>query len=72
LVRPGAAPQPRKLRLLTTAAQVHALSSQEAAEGYPLRLRATVTYHSRVNWLLFVQDSSDGIFVDLRGQPARL
>ena len=69
LVRPGAAPQPRKLRLLTTAAQVHALSPQEAAEGYPLRLRATVTYHSRVNWLLFVQDSSDGIFVDLRGQP---
>ena len=69
LVGPGTAPRPRKLPLLATAAQVHALPSQEAAAGYPVSLRATVTYHSLVNWLLFVQDSSDGIFVDLRGQP---
>jgi len=68
LVRPGAAPQPRSCACSPPRPGPCALL-QEAAEGYPLRLRATVTYHSRVNWLLFVQDSSDGIFVDLRGQP---
>ena len=71
LVRPGAAPRPGKLRLLTTAAQVHALSAQEAAAGYPLRLRVTVTYYDPVQWPMFVQDRSDGIFVDLRGSPRR-
>jgi signal transduction histidine kinase/CheY-like chemotaxis protein len=69
LVRPGAEARRRELGLLTTALQVHALSAQEAAAGYPARLRATVTYYDPVQGQLFVQDRSDGIFVDLRGKP---
>ncbi|MGO9129001.1 MAG: ATP-binding protein [Bryobacteraceae bacterium] len=68
LVRPATAPRRQELGLLTTAAQVHALSTEEAAAGYPVRLQATVTYYDPVEGQLFVQDRSDGIFVDLRGQ----
>jgi len=49
---------------LTTALQVHSLSKTAAQAGYPVRIRAVVTYFDAVNHLLFVQDSTDGIFVE--------
>jgi len=70
VVRPGANSPRRQLRLLTTAAEVHALPPEEAGAGYPVKLRATVTYYDPVQMTLFVQDRTTGIFIDLRGRPA--
>jgi len=50
---------------LTTALGVHQLPLSAAARAYPVRLRAVVTYYDPGDHLLFVQDSSDGIFVEL-------
>ncbi len=47
--------------VLTTARAVHRLPLTAAARAYPIRLRAVVTYFDPSNWLLFVQDSSDGV-----------
>ena len=53
--------------ILTTALQVHQLPMSAAQRAYPVRLRAIVTYFDPVNGLLFVQDRSDGIFVEMNG-----
>jgi diguanylate cyclase (GGDEF)-like protein len=50
---------------LTTALEVHQLPLSAARRAYPVRLRAVVTYFDPFNHLLFVQDPSDGIFVEL-------
>ncbi len=51
---------------LTTALEVHQLPSSVAERAYPVRLRAVITYYDPANQLLFVQDRSDGIFVELQ------
>ena len=57
-------PLPR-LPLLTAVEQIHALSSAEAGRSYPVRLRGVITdYDSSPSIsILFVQDSTGGIFV---------
>lgn len=50
---------------LTTALEVHRLPLSAAQRAYPVHLRAVVTYFDPVGHLLFVQDASDGIFVEL-------
>ncbi|MGO4883397.1 MAG: diguanylate cyclase domain-containing protein [Bryobacteraceae bacterium] len=50
---------------ITTALQVHALTQAAALRGYPVHLRAVVTFHDPFNHLLFVQDRTDGMFVAL-------
>lgn len=50
---------------LTTALSIHQLPLGAAKRAYPVRLRAVVTYFDPRNHLLFVQDRSDGIFVEL-------
>jgi hypothetical protein len=52
---------------LTTASEVRRLSFAEAKEGRPVRLDAVVTYFDADWRLLFVQDGTNGIFVDLNG-----
>jgi diguanylate cyclase (GGDEF)-like protein len=51
--------------MLTTALEVHQLPLSAAQRAYPVHLRGVVTYFDPGNHLLFVQDSSDGIFVEL-------
>jgi signal transduction histidine kinase/CheY-like chemotaxis protein len=51
------------LPVLTTAHAVHRLSQQEAKRGYPLRLRAVVTYFNVNGQQLVVQDETAGIYV---------
>jgi diguanylate cyclase (GGDEF)-like protein len=57
-----------------TARSVHQLSTQEAAKGYPVHLRAVVTYFDP--WVdsrrpsLFVSDASGCIFISLSTVPA--
>src|SRR5512138_2816608 len=49
---------------LTSAAQVRALSPEEAERGRPVRLHGVVTYFVPTSTTLAVQDATAGIFVD--------
>ncbi len=51
------------LPTLTTIAQVRRLSSAEARRGYPIHLRAVVTYFDPVSPDLFLHDRTGGIWV---------
>jgi PAS domain S-box-containing protein len=55
--------------LLTAAAQVRGLDAAEADRGLPVRLRAVITFAAESHRFLFVQDATDGIFVDASGVP---
>ena len=57
------------LPLLTEARQILSLSRKDAALGYPIRIRAVVTY-ADADWrALLVQDSTAGIYVDSTKNP---
>ncbi|HTX35679.1 MAG TPA: diguanylate cyclase [Bryobacteraceae bacterium] len=57
------------LPVLHTARQAHILSAAEAGRGYPVHIaRAQVTFYDPAISCLFITDSTDGIFVDVRGQ----
>jgi diguanylate cyclase (GGDEF)-like protein len=63
--------QLRALPVLQTVRQAHILPASEATRGYPVHLnRAQVTYYDPSISCLFIMDSTDGIFVDFRGQSA--
>jgi signal transduction histidine kinase/ActR/RegA family two-component response regulator len=68
VVRPGTAQRRRRTGVLTAAAQVHALTPEDAGAEAPVRLRGAVTYYDPVQTTLFVQDGTTGIYVDLRGR----
>jgi Diguanylate cyclase, GGDEF domain len=57
------------LRTLTTAHEVHSLSTAEALRGYPIHLRAVVTFYDRFvdprHIALFVKDVSGSIFISV-------
>ena len=53
--------------MLERASEIRALSPQEADRGLPVRLRAVVTYYDAAASDLFVQDSTAGIYVELKG-----
>ena len=55
------------LPLLTTARQVHQLTLEQAARQYPVRLRAVVTLADETIKQLFVQDETEGVFIEIRG-----
>jgi signal transduction histidine kinase/CheY-like chemotaxis protein len=60
------------LPVLTTARQAHGLTEQEASKGYPVHLRAVVTYYeafSARHAALFVHDASGGVYVAVSGRP---
>jgi signal transduction histidine kinase len=59
---PGATPLP----CLTSVRQVRDVPPEEAARGYPVRLRGVVTYcDATSDWGMFLQDATGGIFVKL-------
>src|SRR5512137_1403869 len=49
---------------LTLTRQIRELKPDEATLGYPVHLRAVVTYYGGLGWELFVQDATAGIYVD--------
>jgi PAS domain S-box-containing protein len=57
-------PKPR-LPLLTRVEQIRRLTPEQAKRGYPVRLRAVVTYFD--NYEMLVQDSTGGIYVKSEG-----
>ena len=59
------------LRTLTTAREVHSLSSQEAARAYPVHLRGVVTFFDPYERPVFFHDSSGSIFVRSVGNLPR-
>lgn len=59
-------PQPvRSQQVFTTADAIRHLAAEEAAKAHPVRLRAVVTYYNPGRELLFAQDETAGIFVQL-------
>jgi signal transduction histidine kinase/ActR/RegA family two-component response regulator len=56
-------PVTASLRTLARLADVHSLSPAEAKRGYPVHLRAVVTYFDPTSPDLFVQDATGGIWV---------
>ena len=75
--RPGlSVPRPdsdRPLRALTTAHEAHDISLEEAARGYPVRIRGVVTFYDPDidprHAALFVHDSTGSIFIGLPSRP---
>ena len=59
-----APPSAPGLPTLTTAEQVRELTADQAKRGYPVRLRAVVTYIDFAVGDFFVQDSTAGIYVN--------
>jgi len=61
---------PARLRTLTTAHEVHSLSTEESRRAYPVHLRAVVTYldpsYGAESASMFVHDASGGVYVSLR------
>jgi PAS domain S-box-containing protein len=55
---------------LTTAAAIHAMSPAQAASARPVRVRAVVTHVNEEGLYLFLQDATDGIFVDASDAPS--
>jgi PAS domain-containing protein len=55
---------------LTTAGAIRALTAAQASSARPVRMRAVVTYVNEDGLFLFLQDASDGIFVDATDAPS--
>lgn len=51
------------LPTLTRVNQIRKLNPLEAKRGYPVRLKAIVTYYGGPGWEVFVQDATGGIYV---------
>ena len=54
----------RAPREITRVGQIHSLSREEAQSKLPVHARVTVTYADPLWGLLFVQDSTGGVYVD--------
>jgi signal transduction histidine kinase/ActR/RegA family two-component response regulator len=66
--RGQAGASPGKLSVLTTVRQTHDLSPEEAARKHPIDLRSVmVMYYDPDRSLLFVRDSTGGVFVRVLG-----
>jgi signal transduction histidine kinase len=67
-------PGQKALATLTKAHDAHSLTSEQAAQNYPVQLRAVVTYYDPYIDLqhptVWVSDSSGGIYVELSSVPA--
>lgn len=57
-------PATTELPTLTTVAEIRHLSAAEARRGYPLHVRAVVTYTQPQTNQFFVQDETGGIYVE--------
>jgi PAS domain S-box-containing protein len=64
LLARGSRAEGSKFPALTRVDQIRALNPDEAKLGYPVHLRAVVTYYGGGGWELFVQDSTAGIYVN--------
>lgn len=49
---------------ITTVADLHALSGEEASRSYPIRLKAVITYFDPNFGMLFVQDDTGGTYAE--------
>ena len=52
-----------KLRTITGVAEIHSLAPDEARRGYPVHLKAVVTYFEPFSPDFFIQDKTGGIWV---------
>ncbi len=52
------------LPVLATIGQIRKLTPEQAQQGYPVHLRAVVTFYGGPGWEFFVQDPTGGIYLD--------
>jgi len=64
-----ASPQPQ---VLTTVAQIRALSNAQATQGLPVELHAIVTYYEPTEGQVFVQDRTGGLYIVSPPHPPAL
>ena len=57
-------PAKKGLPVLTRVDQIRTLSPDEADLGYPVRLRAVVTYYGGKGWEFFINDATGGIYIN--------
>ena len=57
--------------VLTTLRQVRSLPPNEAMRKYPVRVRAVVTYFDQPGYIFFIEDATDGIYVNPHELPIR-
>ena len=55
--------------VLTTLRQVRGLPPNEAMRKYPVHVRAVITYFNRAGYVFFVEDDTDGIYVNPHELP---
>ena len=60
--------QEKGLPLLTKVEQIRRLDKDQARRGFPVRIRGILTFFDPSWRTLFIQDETDGIFVDLGNQ----
>jgi hypothetical protein len=54
---------PQEIYALTSCRQIRSLTREEAQRGYPVHLRAVVTYFDPIGRNWFLQDSTGGMFI---------
>ena len=65
LARVGQAePSGQTLPVLTRIEQIRKLTPEQAQQGYPVRLRAVVTFYGGPGWEFFVHDPTGGIYLN--------
>jgi signal transduction histidine kinase/DNA-binding response OmpR family regulator/HPt (histidine-containing phosphotransfer) domain-containing protein len=57
---------------VTTAAELRALSPEDAVRGYPVHVRGVVTFYRQSTATLIVQDQTGGVMVDTSHMPAQV
>ncbi len=63
---------PEEPRLLTTVAEVLKLTPAQAQAGYPVHVRGVVPFFDPAWVLLFVQDPTGSIYVDIQGHKGHI
>ena len=69
---PGSKSATGQPQVLTTVAQVHAVSDKDAAKGLPVELHAIVTYYEPTEGQVFVQDATGGVYIVSPPNPPTL
>ncbi len=69
---PGASALSPVRRRLTTAEQIHALTSEEARLHLPVAMEATITFLDPASSIMFVHDGSGGVYVRVGAEVSHL
>ncbi len=70
--KPSKPPSAASPPVLTSVAQIHALTRDQAAQALPVQLHAIVTYYEPTEGQVFVQDPTGGLYIASPSNPPAL